>query len=82
MGGAGALCSAGLIMGKNAMCIPGGCATDANCKAAWRCIPGSAMTGYGECTNGASGEPCAKTSDCKAGLQCHVPIVNQPGTCK
>jgi hypothetical protein len=87
-GGMGALCSQGVIMNnmsKSPLCIPGGCETDADCPAKWKCIPGPAMGLYGQigqCTNGEKGEPCDATSDCKAGLMCYVPIMSQLGTCK
>jgi hypothetical protein len=81
-GGNGALCSAGFITGKDDMCIPGGCATDQDCPASWKCIPGAMMAAYGQCTNGASGQPCGKTADCNAGLQCYTPVLDQLGTCK
>ncbi len=81
-GGAGALCSTGVIMGKDGLCIPGGCATDQDCPASWTCVPPVGMMGYGECTDGASGQPCGSASDCKAGLTCYIPVQNMLGTCK
>jgi hypothetical protein len=82
-GGMGALCSMGFIMGKSPpQCIPGACATNANCPSGWHCLPAVGGTGYGRCTDGAKGNPCAATADCKSGLQCYTPIQNQLGTCK
>ena len=81
-GGAGAICSTGLIMGKKDMCIPGGCATDQNCPSSWKCVPPVGTMGYGNCTDGASGHPCGKTADCQAGLQCYTPVMSMLGTCK
>jgi hypothetical protein len=81
-GGAGAICSTGLVMGKDDFCIPGGCASNANCPPNWNCVPPvSTMMGYGECTNGEAGQPCGKQSDCKAGLTCHTPVQDMFGTC-
>jgi hypothetical protein len=83
VGGMGAICSTGLITGKDDFCIPGGCATDANCPASWTCIPPvSTSMGYGQCTDGASGMPCGNQSDCKAGLTCHIPVQDMFGTCE
>src|SRR5580692_2580284 len=39
VGGAGALCSMGVIMNKDSMCIPGACATNQDCPPSWTCIP-------------------------------------------
>ena len=86
-GGMGAICSDGVIgnnMTKTDLCIPGGCETDQDCPASWKCIAGPAMGLYGpigQCTNGAKGEPCDATTDCKTGLQCFVPVMDQLGTC-
>jgi hypothetical protein len=87
-GGMGALCSDGVIpasMNKSPLCIPGGCETNQDCPTGWKCISGPPMGLYGpigQCTNGAKGEPCDATADCKAGLQCFVPVMDQLGTCK
>jgi hypothetical protein len=80
-GGMGAVCSTGLIMGKN-LCIPGGCTADQNCPASWHCVPPVGTSGYGRCTDGATGHPCGKASDCKPGLTCYTPVMSMLGTCK
>jgi hypothetical protein len=81
-GGEGAICSTGLVQGKNDMCIPNGCATDQNCPTGWKCIPPVGTAGYGHCSDGAAGHLCAKTADCQSGLTCYVPVMSMPGTCK
>lgn len=82
-GGAGAVCSIGLVPKKDGgLCIPGGCVSDANCPSGWKCVQGSATLVYGQCTDGAAGHPCAQQEDCDAGLVCDIPVLNEPGTCQ
>ena len=67
IGSSGAVCSAGIMADKDALCLPGLCLGPEHCPEGFGCVRASDAETFGRCTDGSGGSLCKTTSDCKAG---------------
>jgi hypothetical protein len=80
VGSRGALCSAGIMADKAAICMPGICLGSEHCPTGFGCARASDGDIVGRCTDGATGSLCKTTADCDD-ASCTTPTPGLLGHC-
>jgi hypothetical protein len=81
IGPSGAVCSAGIMADKLALCLPGLCLGPEHCPDGFvGCVRASATDTFGHCTDGAAGSLCKTTADCGTGT-CTTDMPGLLGRC-